>query len=69
MASSSVRIAAVTELTRAPHKHLAAVTIEPPRTGYMRIHVSLTGLRSAAATLALDIIPTRSEVGNVKVNA
>jgi hypothetical protein len=58
----------VAELTRAPLKHPADIVIEPPRTGYMRIHISLSGLPSSAVTFTLDIIPTSSEVGSVKLN-
>jgi len=68
MASAPVRIAAVTELTRAPLKHAADIVIEPPRTGWMRVHISLSGLPAGAVTLALDVVPTRSEVGHVSVN-
>lgn len=68
MASSPTRIAAMAELTRAPLKQPAAITIEPPGAGYMRIHLSLAELTSNAVTLSLDILPTRSEVGSVRVN-
>lgn len=68
MASSPVRIAAMAELTRAPLKLPATITIEPPRAGYMRIHLSLTGLTSSTATLTLDIVPKDSEVGGVRIN-
>ena len=57
------------ELTRTPHKHPAAIVIEPPRTGYMRIHLSMTELPANAVTLSVDIVPSNSEVGSVKVNA
>ena len=68
MASSPVRIAAVTELTRAPLKRPADVSIEPPRSGYIRVHLSLTGLPSSAVALTVDIVPSNSEVGCVRVN-
>jgi hypothetical protein len=69
MASSTVRIAAMAELTRAPLKQPADMVIEPPRIGHMRIHISLTELPSNAVTLTVDIVPTNSEVGCVKVHA
>lgn len=69
MASSPAHIAAAAELSHAPLRHPAEIVVEPPRTGHMRIHISLTELQSQAVTLALDIVPTRSEVGSVKINA
>ena len=69
MASAPVRIAAVTELTRAPRKHPADIVIEPPRAGYMRVHLSLTDLPANAITLTVDVVPSNSEVGSVKTDA
>ena len=68
MANPLIRIAAMAEITRAPHKHPADITIEPPHDGHLRVHLSLTDLPSNAVTLALDILPTRTEVGSVRVN-
>ncbi len=68
MAESPVRIAAVTEITRAPLKLPADITIEPPKSGYMRVHLSLTGLPASAVAFTIDITPTNSEVGSVRVN-
>ena len=68
MASPLVRIAAMAEISRAPLRSPADVTIEPPHDGHLRVHLSLTDLPSNAVTLALDIVPTRTEVGSVRVN-
>ena len=67
MAESQRRIAVVSELSRAQNRQPADIIIEPPSSGYMRVHISLSDLPSTA-TLTLDIVPSSSEVGSVRVS-
>ena len=68
MASSPVRIAAVAELTRSPLQPPARIVVEPPHSGCLRLHLSLTELPANAFTFTVDIVPSNSEVGDVRVS-
>ncbi len=67
MADSPFHVTAMAQLSRAQLRDAADITIEPPKYGYMRLHISLSELPANAATLTIDIAPTKWEVGRVQL--